>query len=168
MKSDGAEYTIFYIHWGNEYQKSPSKFQEDFAKDLNSIGIDMIAGSHPHVVQPVRSIKNNTSNKETLVCYSLGNFISNQRQETMGNVRSEDGLMVKLNLFKDENGIVSLSSYETEPTWVYKYDSNGKSHFNIIPLKSILEDNSDKSAFSNSIVNKMKDSYNATEHTINN
>ena len=91
MLKDGAEFTIFYIHWGNEYQLQPSAQQEKLAGMLNSIGVNVIFGSHPHVVQPIRTLKNNTNGNETLVCYSLGNFISNQRFETMGNIKSEDG-----------------------------------------------------------------------------
>ena len=91
MIKDGAEFTIFYIHWGNEYQLQPSAQQEKLAGMLNSIGVNVIFGSHPHVVQPIRTLKNDTNGNETLVCYSLGNFISNQRFETMGNIKSEDG-----------------------------------------------------------------------------
>ena len=121
MLKDGADFTIFYIHWGNEYQLQPSAQQEKLANMLNSIGVNVIFGSHPHVVQPIRRIKNDTTGNETLVCYSLGNFVSNQRFETMGNLKSEDGLMVKLFITKDSNNKIKLSSYETEPTWVYKY-----------------------------------------------
>ena len=78
MKNDGAEFTIFYIHWGNEYESLPSSDQEHLASVLNSYGLDVIIGSHPHVVQPIRTITNEVSGKKTLVCYSLGNFISNQ------------------------------------------------------------------------------------------
>ena len=167
MKADGAEFTFFYIHWGNEYQKLPSFEQEKLAKSLNQYGVDTIIGSHPHVVQPVRTIINEENNHETLVCYSLGNFISNQRVETMGNIRSEDGLMVNLKLIKDENNNVSLKSYETEPTWVYKYtDSSGKDHFNIMPVESILNNPNDNK-FTRDVMIKMEDSYKATESTIN-
>lgn len=48
MLKDGAEFTIFYIHWGNEYQLQPSAQQEKLAGMLNSIGVNVIFGSHPH------------------------------------------------------------------------------------------------------------------------
>ncbi|MGG7176182.1 CapA family protein [Clostridium paraputrificum] len=166
MKADGAEFSIFYLHWGNEYQRLPSKEQEKIAKVLNSYGVDAIIGSHPHVVQPVRTIKNDESDKETLVCYSLGNFVSNQRKETMGNIRSEDGLMITLTIYKDEDSKVRLKSYETEPTWVYKYvDKAGKDHYNILPVEEILNDKDDRK-FTKDVFNKIQDSYNATESTI--
>lgn len=167
MKSDGAEFSIFYIHWGNEYELLPSSDQENLAKVLNSYGLDVIIGSHPHVVQPVRTITNDISGKKTLVCYSLGNFISNQRAETIGNVRSEDGLMVKLNIYKDINNNVSLKSYETKPTWVNKYtDPNGKLCYSVLPIEELLQTEEGKN-YGQEVFNKIQDSYNATEATIN-
>jgi poly-gamma-glutamate synthesis protein (capsule biosynthesis protein) len=167
MKNDGAEFSIFYIHWGNEYELLPSSDQENLASVLNSYGLDVILGSHPHVVQPIRTITNEVSGKKTLVCYSLGNFISNQRAETMGNVRSEDGLMVKLYIYKDSENNVYLKSYETNPTWVNKYiDPTGKISYTVLPIEDLLQ-TKDAENYGQEVFNKIKDSYNATETTIN-
>lgn len=167
MLKDGADFTIFYIHWGNEYQLQPSAQQEKLANMLNSIGVNVIFGSHPHVVQPIRRIKNDTTGNETLVCYSLGNFVSNQRFETMGNLKSEDGLMVKLFITKDSNNKVKLSSYETEPTWVYKYvNASGKTIYNILPTNKILESN-DIEGLSEDVFNRVKNSNKSTNEIIN-
>lgn len=167
MLKDGADFTIFYIHWGNEYQLQPSAQQEKLADMLNSIGVNVIFGSHPHVVQPIRRIKNDTTGNETLVCYSLGNFVSNQRFETMGNLKSEDGLMVKLFITKDSNNKVKLSSYETEPTWVYKYvNAYGKTVYNILPTNKILESN-DIEGLSEDVFNRVKNSNKSTNEIIN-
>lgn len=167
MIKDGAEFTIFYIHWGNEYQLQPSAQQEKLAGMLNSIGVNVIFGSHPHVVQPIRTIKNDTTGNETLVCYSLGNFVSNQRFETMGNLKSEDGLTVKLFITKDSNNKVKLTSYETEPTWVYKYvNASGKTVYNILPTNKILESN-DIEGLSEDVFNRVKNSNKSTNEIIN-
>lgn len=167
MIKDGAEFTIFYIHWGNEYQLQPSAQQEKLAGMLNSIGVNVIFGSHPHVVQPIRTLKNDTNGNETLVCYSLGNFISNQRFETMGNIKSEDGLMVKLFITKDSNNKLKLTSYETEPTWVYKYvNASGKTVYNILPTNKILKSN-DIEGLSENVFNRVKDSNKSTNEIIN-
>ena len=167
MIKDGAEFTIFYIHWGNEYQLQPSAQQEKLAGMLNSIGVNVIFGSHPHVVQPIRTLKNDTNGNETLVCYSLGNFISNQRFETMGNLKSEDGLMVKLFITKDSNNKLKLTSYETEPTWVYKYvNASGKTVYNILPTNKILEAN-DIEGLSEDVFNRVRNSNKSTNEIIN-
>lgn len=60
------------MHWGNEYQHYPSTTQKDVAKYLASLGVNIIIGAHPHVVQPIDFIG------DTLVIYSLGNFVSSQ------------------------------------------------------------------------------------------
>ena len=167
MLKDGADFTIFYIHSGNESQLQPSAQQEKLANMLNSIGVNVIFGSHPHVVQPIRRIKNDTTGNETLVCYSLGNFVSNQRFETMGNLKSEDGLMVKLFITKDSNNKVKLTSYETEPTWVYKYvNASGKTIYNILPTNKILESN-DIEGLSEDVFNRVKNSNKSTNEIIN-
>jgi len=58
------------MHWGVEYQDMPNSYQTDAALFLESLGVDIIVGTHPHVIHPVTYIDN------TLVIYSLGNFLS--------------------------------------------------------------------------------------------
>lgn len=60
------------MHWGNEYQHYPSNVQKETAKYLASLGVNIIIGAHPHVVQPIDFIG------DTLIIYSLGNFVSSQ------------------------------------------------------------------------------------------
>lgn len=74
---------ILVIHWGDEYRRVPNQFQYDLAQKLSDSGVDIIIGSHPHIVQPVEIIKSTDESHETLVIYSLGNFISNQRRELL-------------------------------------------------------------------------------------
>ncbi len=45
---------------------------------------DIIIGSHPHVVEPIETIISTDGKNECVVVYSLGNYISNQRRETVG------------------------------------------------------------------------------------
>lgn len=67
-----SDYQIVYIHWGNEYETTASRTQRSFARTLSSLGVDIIVGHHPHVVQDIEYIGN------TLVVYSLGNLIFDQ------------------------------------------------------------------------------------------
>lgn len=67
------------MHWGQEYSFVPSEEQEELAQFLADLGVDVIIGSHPHVIQPMSSIKGVNGN-ETLIIYSLGNFLSAQDQ----------------------------------------------------------------------------------------
>lgn len=69
---DKVDVLIVAMHWGVEYQNKPNAKQKEIAEYLASLGVDIIIGNHPHVLQPVAWID------DTLVYYSLGNFISNQ------------------------------------------------------------------------------------------
>lgn len=63
---------VAYIHWGDEYIPVHNQAQENFARELVAMGIDVIIGHHPHVVQDIDIIDG------VLVFYSLGNFIFDQ------------------------------------------------------------------------------------------
>ncbi|OQB12228.1 MAG: Capsule biosynthesis protein CapA [Firmicutes bacterium ADurb.Bin193] len=67
-----SDAVIVVMHWGNENQTTPSQEQKSLAKLIADSGADLILGMHPHVIQPIEYIG------DTLVVYSLGNFISNQ------------------------------------------------------------------------------------------
>lgn len=64
------------MHWGDEYHNEPNEEQRTLAQYLHSKGVEVIIGTHPHVIQPVEFIE--SSDQTTLVYYSLGNFISAQ------------------------------------------------------------------------------------------
>ncbi len=128
---------IAVLHWGNEYQRTPSKFQKELAQKLCDYGVDIIVGSHPHVVQPVEIIRSKDNYTNTLVIYSLGNFISNQRQELLNTPYTEDGLIVSIELTKDHTKNQTLiSSVNCIPTWVNKYKNFNKDVYEIIPIYS--------------------------------
>jgi poly-gamma-glutamate synthesis protein (capsule biosynthesis protein) len=71
-----ADLVIVSVHWGNEYQHTPTKRQRDIAHALVTAGCDVILGHHPHVLQPAELLE--VEGRKALVAYSLGNFISNQ------------------------------------------------------------------------------------------
>ncbi|MCS5709851.1 CapA family protein [Candidatus Berkiella aquae] len=64
-------------HWGEEYQTFPNRAQKEFAKDVLNAGASAVIGSHPHVLQPVETFSTNDG-RQTLISYSLGNFVSYQ------------------------------------------------------------------------------------------
>jgi poly-gamma-glutamate synthesis protein (capsule biosynthesis protein) len=103
MKSE-SDIQIAYVHWGEEYTHNPSRAQRKFAEQLAKLGVDIIIGHHPHVVQSVEMID------ETLVFYSLGNFIFDQ----YFSLPVQQGLVLKMS-FGEENllEIIPVSSVET-------------------------------------------------------
>ena len=69
------------IHWGTEYQNAPNGYQTNLAQFLVEQGADLVLGNHPHVLQPYETLSVtgwDGQPREGFVCYSLGNFISNQ------------------------------------------------------------------------------------------
>lgn len=88
----GATNIITFIHFGIEYQSKQSKKQEKLAQWLHEKGVDIIIGSHPHVVQPIKYyVKNGRISGVTV--YSLGNLISNQRK-----TKTNGGINVKVKI----------------------------------------------------------------------
>lgn len=140
MRAEGAECIIFYMHWGDEYTAQPNEMQVKIAKALCEAGVDIVFGSHPHVVQRVDFIENEKGDHETLVVYSMGNFISNQRASYTNDPHTEDGLMVSVTLERgsptDKVTITQVSLY---PTWVNRHSPAGKRLYEIVPLNEALK-----------------------------
>ncbi len=74
-----ADVVIVCPHWGNEYMSKPSSYQEKFAEQMTEAGADLIIGTHPHVVQPVKWVSSENGNR-ALCFYSLGNYVSTQKK----------------------------------------------------------------------------------------
>lgn len=85
-----ADITIVYLHWGEEYQRHSNSRQQYIAEALASAGPDAIVASHPHVLQEISYVNG------VPVYYSIGNYVSNQREETLDNHYTEQGLIAML------------------------------------------------------------------------
>ena len=164
MKNEGAEFIVFGMHWGVEYKTEPSKYQVKIAEALNEYGVDLILGSNPHVVQPIEEIEGEDENK-TLVAYSLGNFISNQRLETMGDRRTADGVILNLTLDKSRKG-VKIEKWDYTSTWVYKIPrENKKSYYYILPVEETLNSEEGKK-LDQETLNQLNKSLEATKSIV--
>ena len=129
---DKVDVLIVSMHWGEEYTHTPTNFEKEKAKYLASLGVDIIIGTHPHVVQPVEWIDN------TLVFYSLGNFISAQRQNE--NYNKMVGLMPSLTITKtvNESGTkIKIDNIQNE--LIYTYYKNFRD-FKVIPFSQMTSE----------------------------
>lgn len=161
MKSEGVEFIITSMHWGEEYNTYIEASQNEIAKRLNKLGVDIILGGHPHVIQPYE-IMRNESGHSTFVIYSQGNSLSNQSEQEIGVAESEDGIMIKFTLEK-KDGNVSLKEYKIIPTWVYKEEKvNGTYYHKIIPVEEALADPK-KYGISSDVYEKVETSLNRTK-----
>ena len=126
-KNKKADIIVLFLHWGTEYDTIPAKTQTDLAEYFQSLGVDMVIGSHPHVLQKMVWYKNDGNMKDRLVVYSLGNFISNQRKP-----KTDGGSMVRVELTKNgDKYIISNAGYYL--TWVYTPIEKYRKKFFILP-----------------------------------
>lgn len=101
-RAAGAEIICACVHWGDEYRPLPNHAQRGLADWLQSRGVELIIGAHPHVVQPME-MRTNPDGSHCLVVYSLGNFISNMRtRDTRG------GAVVSVGLSRHADGRVRI------------------------------------------------------------
>lgn len=139
MKAEGAEATMLFIHWGTEYLLTQDATQSAIAQRMCDLGIDVIVGGHPHVVEPMDLLTSTTDPDHKTVCiYSLGNAVSNQRREEMNlnTGHTEDGVLFTATFEKTSDGTVQVSEVEAIPTWVNKFtNGDGKVEYNILPLE---------------------------------
>ncbi len=89
INRDSVDCVIACMHWGIEYQRVPNEEQKSMARFLRSLGVDVIIGSHPHVVQTYEI------SSDGVVFYSLGNFVSNQRKRY-----TNGGLIAEVNIIR--------------------------------------------------------------------
>ena len=118
---------IVAMHWGDEYTNTPTNSEKEIAEYLSELGVDLIIGTHPHVVQPIEYVG------ETLVIYSLGNFISNQL--VLG-LNPAIGLMVGVDITVDGDS-TKISIKEKE--LLYSYSDNS-TNFKVIPFSKMSDE----------------------------
>lgn len=124
---DKVDLLIVAMHFGVEYTHVPTKYQIDMAEFLSSLGVDIIIGTHPHVIMPITYIN------DTLVIYSLGNFLS--AQDTNNDYNTTVGLLsgikITKNIDKDNNTSIKLSDLNNE--LIYTTNKDG---YKIIPFSN--------------------------------
>lgn len=129
-KKTGVDKILVFVHWGDEYQRQPNDYQKKFAALMNRYGVDMILGSHPHVLQPMSFLKSTENNTSTFCIYSLGNFISAQRK-----VYTDNGIILRMQLVKNKRtGETKLGKIDFIPTYV-----SVKNGFRILPVKKAID-----------------------------
>ncbi|MDE6010538.1 MAG: CapA family protein [Muribaculaceae bacterium] len=123
----GADILCVTLHWGIEYVLNENEGQRDLAQFLIDNGADLIIGGHPHVVQPMRVHHNDKEDKDVLVVYSLGNFISNMKTtDTRG------GALVKVRVERDSEGKAKFRNASYDLLYSAKPTGPG-SNFKVIP-----------------------------------
>ena len=129
---DKVDVLMVAMHWGEEYTHTPTDNQKEIAEYLASLGVDIIIGHHPHVIQPIDFIGN------TMVIYSLGNFIASQK----GEIAKHTGLMASVKIHKKTvNGVSSITLEEPTAQLEYVYSvpvsSNSRKNYKLYPYEEL-------------------------------
>jgi len=132
LRDNGADFIIAAFHWGNEYQPQPSKRQRELAKMCFEEGVDIIIGTHPHVLQPIDIFELN--GKVRMAAYSLGNFVSYQRTRPR-----ERSVILAVNISSADSG-VTISDISVAPIYV-QVIGRGKSRVvQVVPASGETEE----------------------------
>lgn len=135
-KSKNADIIVACMHWGTEYQTKQNSSQEELADFLIQNGVNIILGTHPHVLQPYEKktvTLDNGSIKEGFVVYSLGNFISDQNAKY-----TRDSIILNLTITKHVDGTVSVDKVEPVPIYMYKDTSAKNRKMKLVDINKII------------------------------
>jgi poly-gamma-glutamate capsule biosynthesis protein CapA/YwtB (metallophosphatase superfamily) len=147
-KSMAPDVIIVFTHWGLEYQSLPTKNQKDLTEFCLNLGVHMVIGAHPHVIQPMEWRKESNQ----FVAYSLGNFVSGQRKRY-----TDGGAMAYVELqkiqFKPDSAITNIDSAGYYLQWVHRTPDKYKDYY-ILPVYhmendtvSLLKDDASKALY---------------------
>lgn len=159
---------IVVMHWGLEYQLNESTEQRKLADNMLKWGADMIIGAHPHVVQPIKTqavIMPDSTVKEGLVVYSMGNFISNQQK-----VNTDGGIMFEVTLHKKGTGKATIGKHHYIPVWRYLDKDNSLSKYGtyyVMPISAAEKDSTNVLKMSSANRAKMKNYGDRTRKHLN-
>jgi hypothetical protein len=155
---------IVFTHWGSEYQSLPSKAQKDVTEFCFKHGAQLVIGAHPHVIQPMEWRKS----KNQFVAYSLGNYVSGQR-----NRYTDGGALAYLEfekvIYDADSSVTSIDSAAYYLEWVYRTVDAHKDYY-ILPIPNhsdnlkFIKDEASRSAY-NLFVNDSRALY--SKHNVN-
>ena len=132
-KEQKADIIIVSMHWGQEYQTTPNAEQKNLEKFLFENGVDIILGSHPHVLQPLEEKTITTldgEEKNVFVAYSLGNFISGQTAKN-----TNLSIILNIELTKSVvSGKVSITKIGYRPIYMLNKGNNVTHRFAILDI----------------------------------
>lgn len=126
------------MHWGLEYKLTPNDEQKELADFLFKNGVDIILGSHPHVLEPMEKktvTLDDGTEKDCFVIYSLGNFISGQNKEN-----TKSTIILNLQLTKHTNGQISIDSAQYTPLYFHKNSAKDSKKYSLIDIEKNLSD----------------------------
>lgn len=134
LRSQEADVICLVLHWGVEYNTHSAAWQREMAQKLCDAGVDLIVGHHPHVLQEIDVLTSAVTGKQTLVYYSLGNFLGNWAYGTLGTSgKAQDGMIARVTFLKTADG-VCIEKGEYIPTFVVRVRKGSELQHLIVPV----------------------------------
>ncbi len=127
MKLDVDE-VIAFMHWGLEYKRTPSLKQLKLTKFMHDLGIRLVIGSHPHVLQRMEASFDTDSTIGRVAVFSLGNYVSNQRPRYRNG-----GAVAAINIIK-KGGKTNIADAGYALVWVHRINIDGTNRFRVLPV----------------------------------
>ena len=155
-KEQKPDIIIACMHWGNEYKTTQNSTQEELADFLFQNGVDIILGTHPHVLEPMEkrtvTLEDGTT-KDGFVIYSLGNFIADQNAEY-----TRDSIILNIDITKHVDGSITIDNYDYVPIYMYKDSSKQKQKMKLIDINKTIYnyENYIDTSISESFYNQLK------------
>ena len=136
-KKENPDLICVNMHWGIEYQTKQNTEQERLANLLFQNGVDIILGSHPHVLQPMEkktvTLEDGTT-KDCFVMYSLGNFMSGQTK-----ANTKNSVILNIDITKNgETGKISLDKVEYVPIYMYRASAGATQRYKVIDIEKTI------------------------------
>lgn len=127
-----SDFVVVCPHWGTEYNLGTDRMQEKWTNIFLENGVDLVIGTHPHVIEPVEMLENPETGHKMLVYYSLGNFCSWTSSDGEGVANRSIGGMAEVTLQRDDSGNVVISDYGIQPIICHlSHAENGVAVYNI-------------------------------------
>lgn len=137
-KSLEPDVIIAMVHWGSEYKMTVSKTQKELADLLFTNGVDVILGTHSHMVGPMETrtvTRDDGTEKDVFLAYSLGNFLASDTE-----AYTQDGIVLNLTFTKDlDTGSTSLSASDYTPVYLADYGEGAQDRFRTMGIEQSLQ-----------------------------
>lgn len=133
-----ADFTIVCPHWGTEYELGISSYQKKWTEIFLENDVDLVLGTHPHVIEPMEWVTDEETGHQMLVYYSLGNFVNWTSGTGSGVANRMVGGMAQVTLIAEETGEVSVEAYDVIP--VVAHLEKGVNGVTVYPLSEYTEE----------------------------
>ena len=142
-----ADIVIVCPHWGTEYRLTPDKSQKEWTELFLEEGVDLVLGTHPHVIEPVELLTNPETGEQMPVFYSIGNFVNWTSGKGEGVANRMVGGMPTILLERDENGTAYVADYSI--TAIVCHVEKKTNGITVYPLSEYTEELAERNAIKN-------------------